>query len=78
MNKLEKHIKRIEYLNNMISKYKHRWHYHNCSKRIENWIEEYNTYSPHYCVDAEKIEAHEEACKRNGWWVGHTAYDTLA
>lgn len=67
----QKTVERLEYLSKQMNKYGHRWG-ENPSPRMESWVYEYND------IKSDNKPAWEEYCKKNGFTLGHDAYDCLA
>lgn len=68
---MEKQIKRLHYLNEMLNKYKHRFGA-NASARMLGWVYEYDQ------IRVENSVAFKEFCKRLGVDEHHNAGDCLA
>lgn len=67
----QKTVDRLKDLSININKYAHRWG-ENPSRRLQDWVDEYND------IKRENKPAWEEHCKKNGFTLGHDAYDCLA
>lgn len=64
-------VERLHYLAHALNKNGHRWG-ETPSRRMMDWVDEYND------IKSEHPEAWKEHCTKNGYTLGHDAYDCLA